>query len=131
MIAGKAISRPGASRTACEEVEKCLPEIVRDRDILLTEDDAVALYGADFRRLDDVGAVDADETFGRELFFQRFEAQQRQDGMRLVFDVDLDVILQSFDIENPIQLDLLQARGRRITRLSKNDLKSVRHRDGL
>lgn len=56
----------------------------------------------------DVGAVDADKTVGGKLLHQRFQAHERQDGMRFVLDVDLHVVLQLLNIENPLQFDLLQ-----------------------
>jgi len=50
--------------------------------------------------LDDVGAVYPDETLGGELLFQRFEACERQHGAGFVLDVNLYVVLESFDVED-------------------------------
>ena len=50
-----------------QEIEEGLAVSLRNRDVLLAEDDAVAFDRADLRRLDDVRAVDADEAVGGEL----------------------------------------------------------------
>ncbi len=59
-----------------------------------------------FGGLDDVGAMYPDETLGGELLFQRFEACERQHGAGFVLDVNLYVVLESFDVEDFISFDL-------------------------
>ena len=103
-----AVRRSEEQRVFGQKVEERLPVVLRDGNVLLAEDDAVAFDRADLRRLHDEGAVDADEPVGGQLFFQRFETGQREHGMRLLLDVDLHVIFQPLDIENPLQLDLPQ-----------------------
>lgn len=67
-----------------QEIEEGLAVSLRNRDVLLAEDDAVAFDRADLRWLDDVRAVDADEAVGGELLLECLEAGERKDGVRLL-----------------------------------------------
>lgn len=90
-----------------ERVER-LAVALRDGQVLLADDNPVALDGLHLRRLDDVRPVNPHEAVRRQLLLERLEVHERENGTGLVVDVDFDVVLQPLDVGDALQFDLLQ-----------------------
>ena len=80
---------------------------VANGDICVAEYDAVALYRLYFGTLHDIRAVHPQKIVGEHLF-ERFQAQQRYKRVLLSFDVELDIIFETLDVENLSDENLFQ-----------------------
>ena len=108
----------GEKRTGCQEIHQFLLVVVRNRNVFFSENDAVTFDHRDLFRLDDERAMYPNEAIGGQQFFQGLHAHERQNRLRIILRIDLDVIFQPLDIQNLAQLDLNQF----VFRLDKDTL---------
>ena len=78
--------------------EKLLFIAFGDRNVLLVEHNASAVYHLDLVLLNNERAMHTDELVGRQTLFHGLHAKQGEDGFLTVFQMYLDIVFQSFYI---------------------------------
>ena len=81
-------------------------EAVADGDDLFADIDLVAGDGVDMGERDDIGAVDADELFGRQFVGKGFEVVEGEDGFGPAFHIDLGIVFHPFAEKDILEFDL-------------------------
>ena len=87
-----------------DECKNTFAVIVTDGDLMVHDPDVAFLNGVDFPHIYNEGAMNPEEISSRELFFDRFHAEQRHN--RLLSEEDLDIIFHAFYIEDFTDLHL-------------------------
>ena len=78
----------------------------RDGNVLFIEYDTASVYHLDFAFLHDEGTMHTDELVGRQTFFHGLHAQEGEDGLLSVFQMDFHIVFQTLDVEDVAEWNL-------------------------